>query len=176
VRLVWVFSGGWSIWCFAVYRRLVLVAVLYPICWFFCNISYPALVCARCMLALPSATPGMPYAVHVRALGISTSGRSLSRVTPTVRSVRMQVALRKHVRSPPTRSTATPRRPTWARDLFFLMYDHVCADSLAASIPHREAVPTPLDMGAIEGVGKYIVALRHMPPRSRRRRKYKTQS
>jgi hypothetical protein len=28
-----------STWCFAVYRRLVLVAVLYPICWFFCNKS-----------------------------------------------------------------------------------------------------------------------------------------
>jgi hypothetical protein len=75
VRLVCVFSGGWSIWCFAVYRRLVLVAVLYPTCWFFCNISYPALVCARSMLALTSATPGMPYA-DVRALGISSPGRS----------------------------------------------------------------------------------------------------
>jgi hypothetical protein len=65
-------------------------------------IIYPALLSARCMLALTSATPGMPYAA-VRALEISTPGRSLSRVipaVPNVRGVRIEVALHTHVRSP----------------------------------------------------------------------------
>jgi hypothetical protein len=55
------------------------------------------------MLALTSATPGMPYAVPVHALGISTPGRSLSRVIPAVGNVcgvRIEVALHTHVRSP----------------------------------------------------------------------------
>jgi hypothetical protein len=100
------------------------------------SVIYPAVVCARSMLALTSATPGMPYA-DVSALGISTSGRSLSQVKPTVGGVQSPVALRVHVRkhvalrmrvrTPPKRSTATPRgprdsrRPALARDLFFLM-------------------------------------------------------
>jgi hypothetical protein len=93
---------------------------------------YLALLCARSMLALTSATPGMPYA-DVSALGISTSELFLSRVIPAVCGVRgfhlqvslhthvcSPIALRKHVRvdvvlrarvaSPPTQST----RPTQA--------------------------------------------------------------
>jgi hypothetical protein len=110
-----VFYGGESIWCFAVYGRLVL---LYYIPSVGSSVIYPALVSARFILALTSATPGMPYA-DVRALGISTPGRSLSRVIPavrSVRSVRSPVALREHVRahvalrarvlSPPTCCTA----------------------------------------------------------------------
>jgi hypothetical protein len=101
---------------FAVYRELVLL----------CD-GYLPLMSARYMLALTSATPGMPYAVHVCALGISTYGRSRSRVTPAVGSVRTPVALTARVSMPPTRSTAAPlmpqhpRRPACARDLFFLM-------------------------------------------------------
>jgi hypothetical protein len=90
-----VFYCGGSFYGCAVYRDLVL---LYDI--------YLALVCARYMLALPSATPGMPYAVHVRALGMSTSGRSRSRVKPAVGSVRTQVALTARVPAPPTHATA----------------------------------------------------------------------
>jgi hypothetical protein len=63
-----VFYCGGSFCGFAVYRELVL---LYDI--------YVALMSARYMLPLISATPGMPFAVHVRALGMSTSGRSRSR-------------------------------------------------------------------------------------------------
>jgi hypothetical protein len=70
-----------------VYRDLVL---LYDI--------YLALLCARSMLALTSAAPGMPYA-DVSALGISTAELSVSRVIPAVRTVRLQVALHKHVRA-----------------------------------------------------------------------------
>jgi hypothetical protein len=111
-----VFYCGGSFCGFAVYRELVL---LYD--------RYLPLMSARYMLALTSATPGMPYVVQVRALGISTSGHSRSRVTPAVGSVRTQVALTEHVPAPPTRSTAPPcrprdpRRPACARDLFFLM-------------------------------------------------------
>jgi hypothetical protein len=111
-----VFYCGGSFYGCAVYRELVL---LYD--------RYLPLMSARYMLALTSATPGMPYAVHVRALGISTYGRSRSRVTPVVGSVRTQVALTARVSMPPTRSTAAPRmpryprRPACARDLFFLM-------------------------------------------------------
>jgi hypothetical protein len=86
-----VFYCGGSFCGCAVYRDLGL---LYDI--------YLALLCARSMLALTSATPGMPYAA-VRALGISTPGRSLSRVIPAVRNVRgvrIEVALHTHVRSP----------------------------------------------------------------------------
>jgi hypothetical protein len=90
-----VFYCGGSFYGCAVYRDLVL---LYDI--------YLALVCARYMLALPSATPGMPYAVHVRALGMSTSGRSRSRVKPAVGSVRTQVALTARDPTPPTHATA----------------------------------------------------------------------
>jgi hypothetical protein len=112
-----------------VYRGLVL---LYDI--------YLALLCARSMLALTSATPGMPYAA-VRALGISTPGRSLSRVIPAVRNirgVRIEVALHTHVRSQvasrarvpasptgcmrPKRGVRDLRRPPLERDFFFLMY------------------------------------------------------
>jgi hypothetical protein len=85
-----VFYCGGSFCGCAVYRELVL---LYDI--------YLALLCARYMLALTSATPGMPYAA-VRALGISTPGRSLSRVIPAVRNVRgvrIEVALHTHVHS-----------------------------------------------------------------------------
>jgi hypothetical protein len=67
VFLVVFYCGGSFCGC-AVYRELVL---LYDI--------YLALMSARCMLALTSATPGMLYAAHVRALGMSTSGRSRSR-------------------------------------------------------------------------------------------------
>jgi hypothetical protein len=115
-----VFYGGESIWCCAVYGCLVL---LYYIPSVGSSVIYPALVCARYMLALPSATPGMPYAVHVRALGISTSGHSQSWVKPTVCGVCMQVALTEHVPAPPTPSTAPPcrprdpRSPACARDL-----------------------------------------------------------
>jgi hypothetical protein len=111
-----VFHCGGSFCGFAVYRDLVL---LYD--------RYLPLMSARYMLALTSATPGMPYAVHMRALGMSTSGRSRSRVKPAVGSVRTQVALTARVSTPPTRSTAAPRmpryprRPACARDLFFLM-------------------------------------------------------
>jgi hypothetical protein len=103
------------------------------------DIMYPALVCARCMLALTSATPGMPYAA-VRALGISTPGRSLSRVIPAVRTVRgvrievalhtrvcSQVASRARVPASPTgctrpkRGVRDLRRPPLERDFFFLM-------------------------------------------------------
>jgi hypothetical protein len=86
-----VFYCGGSFCGCAVYRDLVL---LYDI--------YLALLCARSMLALTSATPGMPYAA-VRALGISTPGCSLSRVIPAVRNVRgvrIEVALHTHVHSP----------------------------------------------------------------------------
>jgi hypothetical protein len=113
-----VFYCGGSFCGFAVYRELVL---LYD--------RYLPLMSARYMLALTTATPGMPYAVHMRALGMSTSGRSRSRVKPAVGSVRTQVALTARVPTPPTRSTAAPRMPrhprwpAWARDLFFLMDD-----------------------------------------------------
>jgi hypothetical protein len=119
-----VYSGK-SIWCFTVYGRLVL---LYYIPSVGSSVIYPALVRARSILALTSATPGMPYAVHVRALAISKSGRSRSLVKPTVCSVRSQIALRTRVLTLPTRSTATPRRPhdprrpAWARDFVFLMH------------------------------------------------------
>jgi hypothetical protein len=98
-----------------------------------------ALLCARSMLALTSATPGMPYAA-VRALGISTPGRSLSRVIPAVRNVRgvrIEVALHTHVCSQvasrarvpasptgctrPKRGVRDLRRPPLERDFFFLM-------------------------------------------------------
>jgi hypothetical protein len=111
-----VFYCGGSFYGFVVYRELVL---LYDI-----NL---ALMSARDMLALTSATPGMPYAVHVRALGMSTSGRSRSRVTPAVGSVRTQVALTVRIPTPPMPSTAAPRmpchprRPACTRDFFFLM-------------------------------------------------------
>jgi hypothetical protein len=111
-----VFYCGGSFCGFALYRELVL---LYD--------RYLPLMSARYMLALTSATPGMPYAVHMRALGMSTSGRSRSRVKPAVGSVRTQVALTARAPTPPTRSTAAPRmpwhprRPACARDLFFLM-------------------------------------------------------
>jgi hypothetical protein len=75
-------------------------------------IIYPALVSAHCMLALTSATPGMPYAA-VRGLGISTPGRSLSRVIPAVRNVRgvrIEVALHTHVRSLVALGSTFPRR------------------------------------------------------------------
>jgi hypothetical protein len=76
-----VFYCGGCFCGFAVYRDLVL---LYDI--------YLALVCARSMLALTSATPGVPYAGPVHALG-TASGCSLSWVKPTVRGVRSDVAL-----------------------------------------------------------------------------------
>jgi hypothetical protein len=123
-----VFYCGGSFCGFAVYRDLVL---LYDI--------YLALLCARSMLALTSATPGMPYAA-VRALGISTPGRSLSRVIPAVRNVRgvrievalhtrvcSQVASRARVPASPTgctrpkRGVRDLRRPPLERDFFFLM-------------------------------------------------------
>jgi hypothetical protein len=124
-----VFYGGESTWCFAVYGRLVL---LYYIPSVGSSVIYPALVSARFILALTSATPGMPYA-DVRALGISIPGRSLSRVIPagavrTVRSLRSPVALREHVRahialrarvpSPPTGSTR-PTRASVGAGFFF---------------------------------------------------------
>jgi hypothetical protein len=119
-----VFYCGGSFCGCAVYRDLVL---LYNI--------YLALLCARSMLPLTSATPGMPYA-DVSALGISTSELSLSRVILAVRNVlgvrirvalhthvRSPVALRKHVRSFPRlqRGVRDLRRPPLERDFFFLM-------------------------------------------------------
>jgi hypothetical protein len=125
-----VFYCGGSVCGCAVYRDLVL---LYDI--------YLALLCARSMLALTSATPGMPYA-DMSALGISTPGRSLSRVIPAVRNVRgvriePEVALHMHVRSRvasrarvsasptgctrPKRGVRDLRRPPLERDFFFLM-------------------------------------------------------
>jgi hypothetical protein len=122
------YCGGTFCGC-AVYRDLVL---LYDI--------YLALLCARSMLALTSATPGMPYAA-VSALGISTPGRSLSRVIPAVRNVRgvrIEVALHTHVCSQvlsrarvpasptgctrPKRGVRDLRRPPLERDFFFLMW------------------------------------------------------
>jgi hypothetical protein len=75
---------------------------------------YPALVSTRCMLALTSATPEMPY-VPVRTLGISTPGPSLSRVIPAVRNVRgvrIEVALHTHVRSQVALRARIPVPPT----------------------------------------------------------------
>jgi hypothetical protein len=98
-----VFYCGGSFCGCAVYRDLVL---LYDI--------YLALLCARSMLALTSATPGMPYA-DVSALGISTSELSLSRVIPAVRNVRgvrIEVALDTHVRSQVALRARVPASPT----------------------------------------------------------------
>jgi hypothetical protein len=98
-----VFYCGGSFYGCAVYRELVL---LYDI--------YLALMCAHYMLALTSATPGMPYAA-VRALRISIPGRSLSRVIPAVRNVRgvrIEVALHTHVRSPVALRARVPAPPT----------------------------------------------------------------
>jgi hypothetical protein len=98
-----VFYCGGSFCGCAVYRDLVL---LYDI--------YLALLCARSMLALTSATPGMPYA-DVSALGISTPGRSLARVIPAVRNVRgvrMEVVLHTHVRSRVASRARVPADPT----------------------------------------------------------------
>jgi hypothetical protein len=104
----------WGVWMFG-------SAVLYPICWLFCNASYLALVCVHSMLVLTSATPGMPYA-DIRSRGISPPGRSLSRVIPAVRSirrVRMQVALHTHVRSP------------------VALREHVCTHTVVALSTHE---------------------------------------
>jgi hypothetical protein len=98
-----VFYCGGSFYGCAVYQELVL---LYDI--------YLALMCAHYMLALTSATPGMPYAA-VRALRISTPGRSLSRVIPAVRNVRgvrIEVALHTHIRSPVALRARIPTPPT----------------------------------------------------------------
>jgi hypothetical protein len=111
--------------------KLINISYMYDI--------YLALLCARSMLALTSATPGMPYAA-VSALGISTPGRSLSRVIPAVcnvRGVRIEVALHTHVCSQvssrarvpasptgctrPKRGVRDLRRPPLERDFFFLM-------------------------------------------------------
>jgi hypothetical protein len=116
-----VFYCGGSFYGCAVYRELVL---LYDI--------YLALMCAHYMLALTSATPGMPYAA-VRALRISTPGRSLSRVIPAVRNVRgvrIEVACTRTFALQLRCALAFPRlqrgvrdlrRPPLERDFFFLM-------------------------------------------------------